>query len=74
MTDRVQMETNASPQIDEVMAQSTQPAAEERPEWLPEKFESAADLAKAYSELESRMGSHKTTRGSTRANRRCRSQ
>jgi len=57
MTDRVQMETNASPQIDEVMAQSTQPAAEERPEWLPEKFESAADLAKAYSELESRMGS-----------------
>ena len=35
--------------------------AEERPEWLPEKFESAADLAKAYSELESRMGSQEST-------------
>ena len=30
---------------------------QERPEWLPEKFESAEDLAKAYGELESKMGS-----------------
>lgn len=27
----------------------------DRPEWLPEKFQSAEDLAKAYSELEARM-------------------
>ena len=26
---------------------------QERPEWLPEKFKSAEDLAKAYGELES---------------------
>lgn len=28
----------------------------ERPEWLPEKFKSAEDMAKAYSELESKLG------------------
>ena len=28
----------------------------QRPEWLPEKFNSAEDMAKAYSELESKMG------------------
>lgn len=27
-----------------------------RPEWLPEKFQTAEDLAKAYSELEAKMG------------------
>jgi hypothetical protein len=31
------------------------PAPEERPGWLPEKFKSPADLAKAYSELEKRF-------------------
>ena len=31
-------------------------AQQERPEWLPEKFESAEALAKAYGELESKMG------------------
>ena len=30
--------------------------AQERPEWLPEKFESAEDMAKSYAELEKRMG------------------
>jgi len=39
---------------------SEEAVAEERPEWLPEKFESASDLAKAYSELESRMGSQES--------------
>ena len=36
-----------------------EPAAEnteERPSWLPEKFSSAEDMAKAYAELEGRMG------------------
>lgn len=37
--------------------QSGNPAAAgDRPQWLPEKFQSAEDLAKAYSELESRLG------------------
>jgi len=31
------------------------PAPEERPSWLPDKFKSPADLAKAYSELEKRF-------------------
>jgi hypothetical protein len=32
-------------------------SASDRPEWLPEKFQSAEDLANAYQELESKMGS-----------------
>ena len=36
------------------------PAAEEaapdRPDWLPEKFQSAEDMAKAYAELEKKLG------------------
>lgn len=35
------------------------PAAEQRPAWLPEKFKSAEDLAKAYKELESKQGQPK---------------
>lgn len=35
-------------------------APEERPEWLPEKFNSAEDLAKAYAELENRMSAKET--------------
>ena len=31
------------------------PTTEARPEWLPEKFGSAEDLAKAYSELETKQ-------------------
>ena len=34
---------------------------DDRPEWLPEKFNSAEDLAKAYSELESKLGQPKET-------------
>ena len=41
----------ASEEVTEESKDST-----ERPEWLPEKFESAEDLAKAYSELESKLG------------------
>jgi len=35
----------------------TQPPMDERPEWLPEKFNSPEDLAKAYSELEHKQSS-----------------
>ena len=33
------------------------PGIGDRPEWLPEKFKSVADVAKSYSELEKRVGS-----------------
>ena len=38
---------------DFVVAEDTAPA---RPEWLPEKYNSGEDLAKAYKELESKLG------------------
>lgn len=34
----------------------TQASTEDRPEWLPEKFKSPEDMAKAYAELESKLG------------------
>jgi len=41
-------------------AQPVPPApAGERPSWLPQKFKSAEDLAKAYSELEGKLGGKK---------------
>ena len=65
MADRVQMTTEDGGMPDEMMTNAPEvneeAVAEERPEWLPEKFESASDLAKAYSELESRMGSNEET-------------
>jgi hypothetical protein len=38
--------------------EATQPqtGGEDRPEWLPSKFKSAADMAKAYGELETKLG------------------
>lgn len=33
-----------------------QASSEDRPQWLPEKFKSPEDMAKAYSELESKLG------------------
>ncbi len=44
--------TGASWWIDE-----GKPGTGDRPEWLPEKFKSVADVAKSYSELEKRVGS-----------------
>jgi hypothetical protein len=43
--DQQQTETVEEPQVEQ-----------ERPEWLPEKFDSAEAMAKAYGELESKMG------------------
>lgn len=37
------------------------PPAEDRPQWLPEKFKSPEDMAKAYAELESKLGGQKPT-------------
>lgn len=58
MADRIQMETgvtgpDAPEQRMEVVEDTTEA---ERPEWLPEKFESPEAMAKAYGELESKMG------------------
>lgn len=35
-------------------------SVEDRPEWLPDKFKSVEDMAKAYSELEKKLGSKAT--------------
>lgn len=43
----------ATQERDFVVAEDTQPA---RPEWLPEKYNTPEDLAKAYKELESKLG------------------
>lgn len=52
--------------IDKVDAASNPPVAgtegtppEDRPQWLPEKFKSPEDMAKAYSELEAKLGQAK---------------
>ena len=41
---------------EEQQAESQAEETTERPEWLPEKFKSAEDMAQAYAELEKRMG------------------
>lgn len=54
---------NVQPTLEEEAAKYDSPApevSEERPEWLPEKFKSPADMAKAYSELEKKLGSKAT--------------
>ena len=54
MVEQVEIKT------EEATAEKTEvvqtPTTEARPEWLPEKFGSAEDLAKAYSELETKQG------------------
>lgn len=47
-------EAQAQPQ-----GETSVPPSEERPTWLPEKFQSAEDLAKAYSELEKKVSEGK---------------
>lgn len=37
--------------------ESTETTTDTRPQWLPEKFKSPEDMAKAYSELEKKLGS-----------------
>ena len=52
--------TNELPPQEErdfVVAEDLETKTEDRPEWLPEKYKSGEDLAKAYKELESKLGS-----------------
>ena len=52
-----EIEPEEKQQADEtVETPEEQQAQEERPEWLPEKFKSAEDMANAYSELEKKLG------------------
>ena len=46
---------NESSQPAEATAEVTQ-AQTDRPDWLPEKFNSPEDLGKAYNELSSKLG------------------
>jgi hypothetical protein len=54
-----EIEPEKEQQVDETVETPQDQAIEEtqeRPEWLPEKFKSAEDMANAYAELEKRMG------------------
>jgi len=42
--------------VESVPEEQEQETQEDRPEWLPEKFKNAEDMANAYSELEKKMG------------------
>lgn len=57
MADYQKVEVN-EPTPNEVEPEDVQDTVQdsERPDWLPEKFESAEDMAKAYGELESKLG------------------
>ena len=54
MVEKVEMNT------DDTLGTSQDSTAEDRPSWLPEKFSSAEDLAKAYGELEKSYSSKQT--------------
>lgn len=51
--------SSAPPAGDEPLATTGDP--QDRPEWLPEKFKSPEDMAKAYAELESKLGAPKAS-------------
>tara|TARA_R100000951_G_scaffold84469_1_gene72257 strand:+ start:150 stop:899 length:750 start_codon:yes stop_codon:yes gene_type:complete len=50
--------TESQPQEEKdfLVAEDLETKTEERPEWLPEKYKTGEDLAKAYKELESKLG------------------
>lgn len=56
----------AQPTLEEEAAKydNLEASTDDRPEWLPEKFKSPEDMAKAYSELERKLGSRNTVQES----------
>ena len=42
--------------VQAMLDKERQAGSEDRPDWLPEKFKSPEDMAKAYSELEGKLG------------------
>ena len=58
--EEITLEQQAEMQEEQAVATSEeQPATEERPEWLDEKFNSPEDLAKAYTELQQKLSEPK---------------
>ena len=53
-------EVTGSVSPEQQAAEQQQEQQTDRPEWLPEKFNSAEDMAKAYGELESKLGGQET--------------
>ena len=53
---KVEINEPAPNEVEPQEEETTEAVAEERPEWLPEKFKSAEDMAKAYGALESKLG------------------
>jgi len=49
-------ETQEETQTETLIQSAPEETAPERPEWLPEKFNDPAELAKSYNELESKLG------------------
>lgn len=54
MADKFDQQTGDTPSAEKT---SEEPTPEERPSWLPEKFKSPEDLAKAYDELQRKLSS-----------------
>ncbi len=52
----VATESQPQEEKDFLVAEDLETKTEERPEWLPEKYKTGEDLAKAYKELESKLG------------------
>lgn len=50
--------------VQEMLNKELNPQDVDRPEWLPEKFKTVEDMAKAYSQLESRLGQSNTEESS----------
>lgn len=57
--EEITLEQQAEMQEEAVATSEEQPATEERPEWLDEKFNSPEDLAKAYNELQKKLSEPK---------------
>ncbi|OZB49744.1 MAG: hypothetical protein B7X60_00055 [Polynucleobacter sp. 39-45-136] len=53
------VDKSSAPPAEEPLA--TGDDSQDRPQWLPEKFKSPEDMAKAYAELESKLGAPKVT-------------
>ena len=49
-------EETPAEQVEASTEQQVEEPSQDRPEWLPEKFKSAEDMAQAYSELEKKLG------------------
>ena len=57
MSEEVEVAESDATSRDYVIESDVTSQTEERPEWLPEKYKTGEDLAKAYSELSSKLGS-----------------